>query len=98
MSEFCYDNKCTKCRSNEIGMCDRCEIGYKLRYGRCEQKCDDPNCLNCDYTSNGNCNWCKKGYILIEGKCYIKNESISYQEMVNIYELEIINLARENNI
>ena len=98
MSEFCYDDKCTKCRSNEIGMCDRCEIGYKLRYGRCEQKCDDPNCLNCDYTSNGSCNWCKKGYILIEGKCHIKNESISYQEMVNIYELEIINLARENNI
>ena len=47
---FCYDKKCTKCRNNEIGMCDRCEIGYRLSYGRCIEKCQDPNCLNCDYT------------------------------------------------
>ena len=98
MSNYCYDKKCTKCRSKEIGMCDRCEIGYRLRFGRCEEKCEDPNCLNCDYTENGKCNWCKKGYVLINGSCFLKYETITYQELVNIYEKEIIQLAYSNNI
>ena len=98
MSNYCYDEKCTKCRGNEIGMCDRCEIGYRLIYGRCIEKCKDPNCLNCDYSSNGNCNWCKKGYILKDGICLIKKEGISYKEMVDIYEVETINLAEQFNI
>ena len=98
MSDFCYDQKCTKCRNNEIGMCDRCEIGYRLSYGRCIQKCQDPNCLNCDYTLNGSCNWCKKGYVLSDGKCYIKNEGVSLQELKDIYEQETFILAENNNI
>ena len=98
MSDFCYDEKCTKCRTNEIGMCDRCELGYRLQYGRCIEKCKDSNCLNCDYTIDGSCNWCKKGYALINGNCYLKYEGISYQEMVNIYENETFSLAWEYNI
>ena len=98
MSDFCYDQKCTKCRNNEIGMCDRCEIGYRLSYGRCIEKCQDPNCLNCDYTLNGSCNWCKKGYVLTDGKCYIKNEGVSLQELKDIYEQETFILAENNNI
>ena len=84
MSDFCYDEKCTKCRTNETGMCDRCELGYRLLYGRCVEKCKDENCLNCDYTSDGSCNWCKKGYALINGNCFLKYEGISYEEMVDI--------------
>ena len=98
MSDYCFDKKCTKCRTKEIGTCDRCEVGYRLRYGRCEEKCKDPNCLNCDYTINGECNWCKKGYVLINGNCSLKYETISYEEMVDNYEKEIIILANKNNI
>ena len=98
MNEYCYDKNCTKCRNKEIGMCDRCNIGYKLRYGKCEQKCKDQNCLNCDYTLDRSCNWCKKGYILINGSCYIKNEAPSYEEMISIYENEIMNFTKNNNI
>ena len=86
MNEYCYDPKCIKCRTNETGMCDKCEIGYRLLYGKCEEKCLDENCLNCDYTIDGSCNWCKKGYSLINGNCYIKIEGYSNDELFNIYE------------
>ena len=98
MDNFCYDNKCTKCRTNEEGMCDKCEIGYKLLYGKCENKCNDPNCLNCDYTLNGSCNWCKKGYVLIEGNCYLKEEGYSKIYVYNLYEEVIKNYSKSFNI
>ena len=98
MNDYCYDKNCIKCRNKEIGMCDKCKVGYKLRFGRCEQECEDPNCLNCDYTLDMSCNWCKKGYILINGSCYIKSEAPSYEEIISIYENEFINLALNNNI
>ena len=86
MSEYCYDKKCTKCRTNKIGMCDRCEVGYRLLYGQCIEKCQDKNCLNCDYTADGSCNWCKNGYALINGKCYLKKEDYSINELYELYE------------
>ena len=86
MQEYCFDEKCTRCRTDEKGMCDRCEIGYRLIFGACEEKCKDDNCLNCDYTTDGSCNWCKKGYVLIKGKCYIKIEGYTYNELYEIYE------------
>ena len=98
MNEFCFDEKCTKCRNDEIGMCDRCEIGYRLLYGKCEEKCMDENCLNCDYTNDGSCNWCKNGYILINGKCFLKREGYSNIELYEIYEKEIKDLAEPYNI
>ena len=98
MSAYCYDEKCTKCRTNEIGMCDRCELGFKLSHGRCIEKCLDINCLNCDYTLDKSCNLCKKGYVLIDGKCYLKSESISYKEFSDISEKEIMSLANNYNI
>ena len=98
MSGYCYDEKCTKCRSSEIGMCDRCELGYRLIYGRCLEQCLDINCLNCDYTMDKSCNSCKKGYLLINGKCYLKNETLTYKEYVDIYENHIMTLAENLNI
>ena len=98
MSTYCFDKKCTKCRTDEIGMCDRCEIGYKLLYGRCEEKCKDENCLNCDYTADGSCNWCKYGYALINGRCYPKNEGYSKSELYLIYEDKIKDYAKQFNI
>ena len=98
MNEFCFDEKCTKCRTDEIGMCDRCEIGYRLLFGRCEEKCDDVNCLNCDYTYDGSCNWCKNGYALIDGKCFIKKEGYSNDELYQLYEEGIKEIAEEYNI
>ena len=98
MQDFCFDKKCTRCRTNEIGMCDRCEVGYRLYFGSCEEKCKDDNCLNCDYTNDGSCNWCKKGYILINGKCYIKKEGYSNKELYEAYEKEIQKFAENFNI
>jgi hypothetical protein len=98
MSTYCFDKKCTKCRTDEIGMCDRCEIGYKLLYGRCEEKCKDENCLNCDYTADGSCNWCKYGYALINGRCYPKNKGYSKSELYLIYEDKIKDYAKQFNI
>ena len=98
MNDYCFDERCTKCRTDEIGMCDRCEIGYKLLFGGCEEKCKDENCLNCDYTVDGSCNWCKNGYALIDGKCYIKYEGYSNIELYDIYENELKDLAEEYNI
>jgi hypothetical protein len=98
MSNYCYDEKCTKCRTNEIGMCDRCEIGYRLLYGKCEEKCLDDNCLNCDYTIDGSCNWCKKGYILMNGNCYIKIEGFSKDELFKLYEEGLKDYADLYNI
>lgn len=89
MEGFCIDKKCTKCRTNETGMCDRCEVGYRLLYGACNEKCLDENCLNCDYTWDGSCNWCKKGYILIDGKCIFKDQGYSIMELNPIYEEKI---------
>ena len=98
MNGYCYDEKCTKCRTNEIGMCDRCEIGYRLLYGKCEEKCLDDNCLNCDYTIDGSCNWCKKGYILMNGNCYIKIEGFSKDELFKLYEEGLKDYADLYNI
>lgn len=98
MTGFCYDKKCTRCRTDKIGMCDRCEVGYRLLYGRCEEKCKDKNCLNCDYTNDGSCNWCKNGYALIDGKCYIKRQDYSSNELYKLYEKEIKNYADPYNI
>ena len=95
---YCYDTKCTKCRTNEIGMCDKCEIGYRLLYGKCEEKCLDDNCLNCDYTIDGSCNWCKKGYILINGNCYIEIDGYSKDELYTLYEEGIKDFADSYNI
>ena len=98
MNGYCHDEKCTKCRTNENGMCDKCEIGYRLLYGKCEEKCLDDNCLNCDYTIDGSCNWCKKGYILNDGYCYIKIDGYSKEWLYKYYEKAIKELAELYNI
>ena len=69
MSGYCYDEKCTKCRSSEIGMCDRCELGYRVSGNGivCESRIE--NCENFD-SSSFTCNGCETNYILYDNLCY----------------------------
>ena len=71
---YCNDSHCISCRNNKEGYCDKCEIGYRIKNGKCS-KCEDENCLNCDYTNEGECNSCMNGYFLINHKCISINET-----------------------
>ena len=86
LDDYCEDKNCMQCRSKENGYCDRCNIGYFLRKGKCF-KCLDKNCLNCDYTEIGWCNSCKNGFELIDGKCYNQsdNEATPEEEIIIIF-------------
>ena len=53
---------CVSCNGN---LCEKCEIGFSLRDGKCFNLCD-----NCEKCENGKCLKCISEYMLVNDKCY----------------------------
>lgn len=68
---------CLQCRKNEIGYCDRCDVGYSRRNGECV-KCQMDNCLKCEYTDDtSKCSICMNNYDINDnGECIFNDTSL----------------------